>query len=134
MRWLWFTPLSIMVFLIGLFTAWRIIWVTELLLVDLFFTRIVNWKIFSFSLRKLVPLNLELLIWFLITILLLRLFIFDSVTVTNLGMHPLVSKSDKILVSKVSFGPRMPLTPFNFPFCHHYLPFSKKPSSLPSPP
>ena len=130
MRWLWFITLSIVVFLTGLFTGWRILWLFEILLVDVFITKIIFRKSPKIILRKLVPLNLELFTWFILTVIIFKIFVFESVTVTNKGMHPDVSQSDKILVSKTRFGPRLPITPFNFPLSHHYLPLTEKPSYI----
>jgi signal peptidase I len=40
---------------------------------------------------------------------------------------------DNILISKIHFGPRLPITPLNFPLTRHYLPLSRcKPSYIKS--
>ncbi len=135
MRWLWFTTFSIVIFLTGFFTGWYWIWATIFVLIDIFFTGLFNWSFIKQRvLRKQMPFWLHLSIWLLITSMLLRIFVFESITVMSTGMETELKKGDNILVNKLIIGPRVPITPINFPFTHHYLPFSKnKPSYLTKP-
>jgi signal peptidase I len=71
------------------------------------------------------------MLWLIFTIFVLRFFVFDSMTVLNTGMRPVIDPGDNILISKLHFGPRLPITPINVPLTHHYLPLTRcKPSYL----
>lgn len=121
MRWLWFTSLSLVIFLIGLFTDWRIIWAAEIFLIDRYFTRIINWKAVKIPFKNKIPQWAGFFIWIFLTSFILRVLLFDSFTCTNTGMQPQIRHGDNLLVSKITFGPRIPMPPFSFPFTHHRL-------------
>ncbi len=125
MRWLWFATLTLIIFLTGLFSGWFWLWAAILILIDIFFIGIINWSFIKLHLHRAIPLRVQILLWLLITTLLLRLFVLESLTLSNTGMQPYLKNGDNVLVSKLRYGPRLPITPINFPFTHHYLPFSR---------
>ena len=58
-----------------------------------------------------------------------RTFTFEAFTIPTPSMEKSLLVGDYLFVSKLSYGPRMPMTPITFPFTHHTLPFT---SSTPS--
>lgn len=59
------------------------------------------------------------------TILLLRVFFFEAFTIPSPSMEKSLLTGDYILVSKVSYGPRIPITPLAVPFVHQHMPFTE---------
>jgi signal peptidase I len=60
-----------------------------------------------------------------ITIVLFRTFFFEAFTIPSASMERSLLTGDYILVSKLSYGPRVPNTPLSFPFAHQRLPFTE---------
>ncbi|MBK7620391.1 MAG: hypothetical protein IPJ10_13825 [Flavobacteriales bacterium] len=58
-----------------------------------------------------------------------RTFTFEAFTIPTPSMEKSLLVGDYLFVSKLSYGPRLPMTPITFPFTHHTLPFT---SSTPS--
>ncbi len=58
-----------------------------------------------------------------------RTFTFEAFTIPTPSMEKSLLTGDYLFVSKLSYGPRMPMTPITFPFTHHTLPMTK---SVPS--
>ena len=57
-------------------------------------------------------------------------FCFQIFTIPTSSMEKTLLPGDFIFVSKLHYGPRIPLTPLNFPLCHQTLPFSNIKSYL----
>ena len=53
-----------------------------------------------------------------------RTYTFEAFTIPTPSMEKSLLVGDYLFVSKLSYGPRMPMTPMTFPFTHHTLPFS----------
>lgn len=53
-----------------------------------------------------------------------RTFTFEAFTIPTPSMEKSLLVGDYLFVSKVSYGPRMPMTPVTFPFTHHTMPFT----------
>jgi signal peptidase I len=73
---------------------------------------------------------LKAIIFAFITILLFRVFIFESVTVSSDSMEKSLLTGDYVIVNKLSYGPRIPNTPLSFPFVHQRLPFTENTNSF----
>lgn len=56
---------------------------------------------------------------------LIRTFIFEAFVIPSASMEKTLLINDFIFVSKISYGPRIPITPLAWPFTHHTLPFTK---------
>ncbi|MFN6116883.1 MAG: signal peptidase I, partial [Flavobacteriales bacterium] len=55
-----------------------------------------------------------------------RTYTFEAFTIPTPSMEKSLLVGDYLFVSKLSYGPRMPMTPITFPFTHHTLPLSEK--------
>lgn len=65
------------------------------------------------------------LFWALLIVLLFRLIFFEAFTIPSSSMEGELLPGDYIVVSKSSYGARMPITPIAVPFTHRDLPFSE---------
>lgn len=52
----------------------------------------------------------------LLIVFVLRCFFFETYTISTSQMESALTKGDEVLVSKVSYGPRLPITPLSLPF------------------
>jgi signal peptidase I len=64
-----------------------------------------------------------------VTILLFRVFAFEPFTIPSSSMERTLLTGDYVLVNKLSYGPRIPMTPLSFPFVHQNLPFTESSNS-----
>lgn len=64
-----------------------------------------------------------------VTIILFRIFFFEAFTIPSASMETSLLTGDYVLVSKLSYGPRLPNTPLSFPFAHQHLPFTENTNS-----
>ncbi|MBL8012101.1 MAG: signal peptidase I [Flavobacteriales bacterium] len=53
-----------------------------------------------------------------------RTFTFEAFTIPTPSMEKSLLVGDYLFVSKLSYGPRMPMTPLTFPFTHHTMPLT----------
>ncbi|MBK8500397.1 MAG: S26 family signal peptidase [Flavobacteriales bacterium] len=53
-----------------------------------------------------------------------RTYTFEAFTIPTPSMEKSLLVGDYLFVSKLSYGPRLPLTPITFPFTHHTMPFT----------
>ena len=53
----------------------------------------------------------------------LRTFLIEAYTIPTSSMEKSMLVGDFLFVSKLSYGPRVPMTPLAFPLVHHTIPF-----------
>ena len=56
-------------------------------------------------------------------ILFIRVFIAETFIVPNNSMEKTIMSGDFVLVNKLAYGPRFPITPLSLPFTHQRIPF-----------
>ncbi len=66
---------------------------------------------------------LRSLLWAFIILLIIRTFFFQFYTVTHDKMKPSLLQGDYLIVNKLCFGPRLPITFFSLPFNENFIPF-----------
>jgi signal peptidase I len=59
----------------------------------------------------------------------IRMFLIEAYTIPTSSMEKSLMVGDFLFVSKVSYGPRIPMTPLAFPLVHHTMPFSNSTKS-----
>ncbi|MEA1876268.1 MAG: S26 family signal peptidase [Bacteroidota bacterium] len=125
MRWLWFITSSLLIILLSV--ASGILFLLLLLIpnIDLFITRILNWDILLPKISLKVPILVNIVLWLILNVLLIRVFFVSSQSVLTTGMQANLIRGDVVLVSKLAYGSRLPITPINFPLSHQYIPFSR---------
>ncbi|MCD6332085.1 MAG: hypothetical protein J7L89_02320 [Bacteroidales bacterium] len=133
MRILWLILATLILGLLTWFTGQMVILILELAVIDLFVTRRINWFFWLKKDYPRIPSWIQIIVWILLSAWVVRIFMIDNYTEMASSMKPVILKGDNVLVSKITFGPRMPVTPVNIPLAHHYFPFSRcRPSYLKS--
>ncbi len=64
----------------------------------------------------------EAVVFAVIAATLIRTFLIEAFTIPTPSMEKSLMVGDFLFVSKVHYGPRVPMTPVSFPFAHHTLP------------
>ncbi|MCB9186122.1 MAG: signal peptidase I [Flavobacteriales bacterium] len=64
----------------------------------------------------------DAIVFAVIAATIIRLFLIEAYTIPTSSMEKSLLIGDFLFVSKVSYGPRIPMTPLAFPFAHHTLP------------
>ena len=64
------------------------------------------------------------IIWAVCIVITLRVICFEAFTIPSSSMEKTLLTGDYILVNKLSYGARMPLTFLSLPFVHQYIPFT----------
>lgn len=67
----------------------------------------------------------EAVLFAVVAATLIRTFIFEAFVIPSSSMERTLLINDYIFVSKISYGPRIPMTPLAIPFTHHTLPFTR---------
>jgi signal peptidase I len=67
----------------------------------------------------------DAIIFAVIAATLIRTFFIEAYTIPTSSMEKTLLIGDYLFVDKVTFGPRIPMTPLSFPFAHHTLPLTK---------
>lgn len=60
-----------------------------------------------------------------ILVIIVRVFVFEAFTIPSTSMEKTLLVGDYILVSKIKYGSRIPMTPLAFPFSQQTLPFTE---------
>lgn len=106
-----------------------------IILADMRFTRFINWRFW----RKRKPagrkykVSTEIIDSIIIAILIalfIRVFFLEAFTVPTASMEKTLVEGDYILVNKFKYGPRLTMTPLNFPFTHNTMPFGSNKNSF----
>lgn len=66
----------------------------------------------------------DAIIFAVVAATIIRIFFIEAYTIPTSSMEKSLLVGDYLFVSKVSYGPRVPMTPLSFPFVHHTLPLS----------
>ena len=106
-----------------------------IILFDSFFTRFVNWRFWRKrkSSDKKYKFSTEVIDSLIIAILLavfIRTFFLEAYMIPTSSMEKTLNVGDYIFVSKLRYGPRLPMTPVTLPFTHNILPFTVNSNSF----
>ena len=66
----------------------------------------------------------DAIIFAVVAATIIRTFFIEAYTIPTSSMEGSLLRGDFLFVSKVSYGPRVPMTPLSFPFVHHTLPMT----------
>lgn len=105
----------------------------EIAIFDIYITGKVHW---AFWKKKGVKKQTRLVEWIdalifaVIAASFIRTYFIEAFTIPTSSMEKSLLVGDYLFVSKVSYGPRKPVTPVAFPFVHHTLPFTKSAQSF----
>ena len=76
---------------------------------------------------------LEAVVFAVVVATLIRTFVVEAYTIPTPSMEKSLMVGDFLFVSKLSYGPRLPMTWLSFPFAHNTMPFVGGPSYLEKP-
>ncbi|MEI6124275.1 MAG: signal peptidase I [Bacteroidota bacterium] len=71
----------------------------------------------------------DAIIFAVIAATIIRTFFIEAYTIPTSSMEKTLLIGDYLFVDKISFGPRIPMTPLSFPFAHHTLPLTESTQS-----
>jgi len=101
---------------------------------DHYFTRKVKWmfwkrwdsdKVYLKEKKGSLREWIDALIFAVVAAYLIRLLFIEAYTIPTSSLEKTLLRGDYLFVSKIHYGPRLPMTPIAFPFVHHSLPASK---------
>src|SRR5687768_17946720 len=67
---------------------------------------------------------LDAILFAVIAATIIRVFFIEAYTIPTGSMEKSLLIGDFLFVSKVDYGPRVPMTPIAFPFAHHTMPIT----------
>jgi len=101
----------------------------NLVFLDLFITRKVDWTLRKYSLPRGLQSAIEWTALFLAAIILsfsIKVLFIEAYKIPTPSMEETLLVGDYIFVSKIAYGPRLPITPVAIPFYHNKLPSGQK--------
>jgi signal peptidase I len=106
-----------------------------IIICDIQLTKFVNWRFWrkrdtSEGKQKILVEILDALIIAIFLAVFARVFFLEAYNIPTSSMEKSLVIGDHILVSKLRYGPRMPMTPVTIPFTHNILPFTKNSNSF----
>ncbi|MAO33268.1 MAG: S26 family signal peptidase, partial [Flavobacteriales bacterium] len=90
----------------------------------------MSWQFWKKKEKKPKKKKSELKSWFdailfaVIAATILRTFLIEAYTIPTSSMEKSMLIGDFLFVSKVAYGPRVPMTPIAFPLVHHTMPIT----------
>ena len=102
---------------------------------DILFWETISWQFWKKREKKIKKRKSELRSWIdaigfaVIAATILRTFLIEAYTIPTSSMEKSMLIGDFLFVSKVAYGPRVPMTPIAFPLVHHTLPFTQNTKS-----
>jgi signal peptidase I len=127
-----YTGLALSVLLWSSIMVWTRLWyllIFNLVFLDIFITRKVDWTLRKYGLPRWLQSAIE---WVAILILAIacsfsiKVLLVEAYKIPTPSMEETLLAGDFIFVSKLAYGPRMPGTPLAIPFYHNKLPSGSK--------
>lgn len=121
------------------FTLWSgALWILLLipLFLDIYVTKFIKWGAWKQSenvfLRKIAEWA-DAIIFALVAVYLINIFFFQNYKIPTSSLEKSLLVGDFLFVSKLSYGPREPMTPLSFPLAQHTLPILNTKSFIEQP-
>jgi signal peptidase I len=115
--------------LLAIWTECWILLVVNLAFYDIFVTRFFDWSLRRYRWPRWVKASIEWLSILLLAIFCsfcIKILLLETYKIPTPSMEETLLAGDFIIVSKLSYGPRLPETPLAIPFYHNKLPSGKK--------
>ena len=96
-----------------------------LLLIDIYLTQYIPWSWWKTSKNRAVRTIMEwvdAIVYALVLVYFIFVFVFQNYQIPSSSLEKSLLVGDFLLVSKMSYGPRVPNTPLHFPLAQHTLP------------
>ncbi len=104
--------------------AWWALVLTPLIL-DGYITRWIRWdwwKDLENPVTRIVMSWVDAIVFALVAVYFVNIYAFQNYTIPSSSLEKSLLVGDYLFVSKVSYGPRAPMTPLSMPLCQHTLP------------
>ena len=114
-----------------LFIAWvgNYWWLLLLpFIVDIFVTRFIPWDFWKKTKNKVLYTIfswIDAIVFALVAVYFINLYLFQNYQIPTSSLEKSLLVGDFLFVSKASYGPRIPNTPFSFPLVQHTFPDRK---------
>ena len=103
-----------------------------LILGDIMFWRTIPWPIMKPKNKKNIKSKirgwLDAIVFAVIAASIIRIFFIEAYTIPTPSMEGSMLVGDFLFVSKIAYGPRVPMTPVAFPLVHNKMPLMKRKS------
>lgn len=124
-QWIWFGvwTLATILFSIWAGNLWLLLFI--LLFFDIYITKFIPWSWWKKSENKAVRKTMEwvdAILFALIAVYFINTFFFQNYQIPTSSLEKSLLVGDFLAVSKVSYGPRAPMTPLSFPLAQHTMP------------
>lgn len=97
------------------------------LVIDLYFSKYIHWSWYRSHPNKTVRVTCSWIgdiLFAVIGVALISMFFFQNFAIPSSSLEKTMLIGDKLFVSKLAYGPRMPITPIHVPLTHNTLPIS----------
>ena len=124
-QWIWFTVASTALLFFSIWTSnlWLLLFL--FLILDIYVTKFVPWtfwkKTKNPALRKALE-WIDAIVFALIAVYFINTFFFQNYQIPTSSLEKSLLVGDFLFVSKMSYGPRSPMTPLSFPLAQHTMP------------
>lgn len=119
---------ALVVLMLLLFLAWSGAWWLLLfipLALEVYITRYVSWSAWKESknpILKNIAEFVDAIVFALVAVYLINIFFFQNYVIPSPSLEKTLKVGDYLFVSKLSYGPRCPMTPLSFPLAQHTMP------------
>ena len=96
---------------------------------DAYITRYIPWTWWKEAQNPIVRTVMswvDAIVFALVAVYFVNIYFFQNYTIPSSSLEKSLLVGDYLLVSKMSYGPRVPQTPLHMPLCQHTLPFGGK--------
>jgi signal peptidase I len=124
-QWLWFAIWTVLTILFSFWanSAWILLLI--LLLIDIYITKFIPWGFWKKSKNNVFRKTMEwvdAIVFALIAVYFINTFFFQNYQIPTSSLEKSLLVGDFLAVSKLSYGPRAPITPLSFPLAQHTMP------------
>ncbi|WP_352423046.1 signal peptidase I [Proteiniphilum sp.] len=124
-QWVWFAVWGVATILFSLWVGSPWISLFILLFFDIYITKFVPWSFWKQSKNSTFRKTMEwvdAILFALIAVYFINTFFFQNYQIPTSSLEKSLLVGDFLAVSKMSYGPRAPITPLSFPLAQHTMP------------
>ncbi len=126
-QWLWFVVWTILTILFSIWSQapWVLFFI--LMFLDIYITRFIPWGFWKSSNNTFFRKTMEwvdAIVFALLAVYFINIFFFQNYQIPTSSLEKSLLVGDFLAVSKLSYGPRAPMTPLSFPLAQHTMPLT----------
>lgn len=124
-HWLWFAVWTVLTILFSFWANSPLILLLILLFLDIYITKFIPWGFWKNSKNTAFRKTMEwvdAIVFALIAVYFINTFFFQNYQIPTSSLEKSLLVGDFLAVSKLSYGPRAPITPLSFPLAQHTMP------------